>query len=173
MRHCPVREGFNVFGSRLTSAQLSMIGLAVGAFLILWLVLYFSRAGVKLRAIASDVKLAEAMGLNTDSVRLGAMIVGSALAGLFGTLLALDLDVSPGMGLQPLMMGIVAVVIGGIDRVVGIMLGALMLGAIQNLGVWFISSQWQDAAALTILLAFLLCRPQGILGKTSLKTCVS
>ena len=165
LRDGVVREGLGVLGARLTPPQVSLIGFAVAAFLVTWLCLRFSHAGLKLRAVVSDSELAEASGLGADRVVLGAAVAGSALAGLFGVLLALDLDLTPGMGLHPLMMGIVVVIISGVDRIAGIMLGALLFGLIQNLGVWFISSQWQDAGAFAVLLAFLLCRPQGILGR--------
>lgn len=167
-----VREGLDVLGARLTPPQLSLIGFAVAAFIATWFCLRFTRAGLGLRAVASDSELAEASGLSADSVVLGAAVAGSALAGLFGILLALDLDMTPGMGLHPLMMGIVVVIISGVDRIAGIMLGALLLGLIQNLGVWFISSQWQDAGAFALLLAFLLCRPEGIWGKRNPKVSI-
>ena len=165
LRDGVVREGLGVLGARLTPPQVSLIGFAVAAFLVTWLCLRFSHAGLKLRAVVSDSELAEASGLGADRVVLGAAVAGSALAGLFGVLLALELDLTPGMGLHPQIMGIVVVIISGVDRIAGIMLGALLFGLIQNLGVWFISSQWQDAGAFAVLLAFLLCRPQGILGR--------
>ena len=173
LRDGVVREGLDVLGARLTPPQLSLIGFAVAAFLVTWFCLRFSRVGLKLRAVASDSELAEASGLSADSVMLRAAVAGSALAGLFGVLLALDLDLTPGMGLHPLMMGIVVVIISGVDRIAGIMLGALLLGLIRNLGVWLISSQWQDATVFAVLVAFLLCRPQGIAGERPVKTSIN
>lgn len=166
----PVLEGFNFLNARLTAPQILMIGFAVATFFFVWLVLHFSRAGLKLRAVGSDPDLANILGIDAENVALGALVIGSGIAGLFGILFALDLDLSPGIGLHPLMMGIVAVIIGGLDSIVGIVMGALFLALSQNLGVWFISSQWQDAIAFSILLGFLLFRPQGILGKSNLKT---
>jgi len=72
---------------------------------------------------------------------------------------------TPTMGMNALMMGVAAVIIGGVESMPGVALGALLLGMAQHLGVWKISSQWQDAIAFVILLVFLLFRPQGFLGK--------
>lgn len=169
LRDGSVREGLGILGARLTLPQIYLIGAAITAFLIVWFFLHFSRTGLKLRAVASNPELAEVNGIDSEGVVLGATVAGSALAGLFGVLFALDLDMSPSMGLQPLMMGIVVVIISGFDRITGIALGALLLGLVQNLGGWFIGSQWQDTVAFATLLAFLLFRPWGLLGKKTLK----
>lgn len=75
---------------------------------------------------------------------------------------------TPTMGMNALMMGVVAVIIGGVGSIPGAALGAFLLAFAQNFGVWKISSQWQDAIAfivLLLLLLFLLLRPQGFFGK--------
>ncbi len=79
--------------------------------------------------------------------------------------MALDIDMTPTMGMNALMMGLITVIIGGVGSVPGIALGALLLGMSQHLGSWFISSQWQDVIAFIILLVFLLFKPEGFLGK--------
>jgi len=67
--------------------------------------------------------------------------VGSALAGVAGILVALDVDMTPTMGMNALMMGVVVVIVGGVGSIPGVALGALLLGLAQHLGVWKISSQ--------------------------------
>ena len=118
-----------------------------------------------MRAVANDSELARVAGIESDKIILLTFALGSALAGIAGILVALDVDMTPTMGMNALMMGVVAVIIGGVGSIPGIALGALLLGMAQHLGVWFISSQWQDAIAFVILLLFLLFRPQGFLGK--------
>ncbi len=61
--------------------------------------------------------------------------------------------------------GVVAVVIGGLSNILGAYFGGLLLGLAQHLGVWYISSKWQDAIAFVILILFLLFRPQGFFGR--------
>jgi branched-chain amino acid transport system permease protein len=169
LRSDVVHEGMDILGARLTQAQVALIVCAAAVLFTTWLFLCVSRAGLKLRAVASAPELAATSGIDSEAVLLGTMVAGSALAGLFGVLLALDLDMTPTMGLHPLMMGIIVVIVGGGDRIGGIVLAALLLGLIQNLGAWLISSQWQDAAAFAVLVVFLLFRPEGFLGKKSVK----
>jgi branched-subunit amino acid ABC-type transport system permease component len=111
-------------------------------------------------------------GINSDRVIFWAVALGSVLAGIAGILVALDVDMTPTMGMNALLMGVAAVIIGGVDSLPGVALGALLLGMAQHLGVWKISSQWQDAIAFFILLMFLLFRPQGFLGKRVKKVSV-
>ena len=101
-----------------------------------------------------------------------ALVQGAAgpRAGLAGILVALDVDMTPTMGMNALMMGVVVVIIGGVRSIPGIAAGALLLATAQHLGAWYIGSQWQEAIAFVVLVLFLLIRPEGFMGrKTTLK----
>ena len=172
IRSGPVKEGLNVFGARITPIQVFTIVVSVVLVIAVAVLLKKMKMGKAMRAVASDPKLANVCGLDSDRVILLAFAIGSVLAGVAGILVALDVDMTPTMGMNALMMGIVAVIIGGVDSIIGIILGALLLGLAQNLGVWYISSQWQDAIAFAILLIFLLFRPQGFMGKRVVKATV-
>ncbi|HET6454421.1 MAG TPA: branched-chain amino acid ABC transporter permease [Armatimonadota bacterium] len=163
----PVVEGINVLGARITPIQIATICVSIVLVIALAVFLRYSRLGRAMRAVANDRELAGLSGIDSDQVILCAFAIGSALAGVAGILVALDVDMTPTMGMNALMMGIVAVIIGGANSIPGIALGALLLGMAQQFGVWKISSQWQDAIAFFILLAFLLFRPQGFLGRVS------
>ena len=60
---------------------------------------------------------------------------------------------------------VIASIIGGIGNIYGGVLGAFLLGFIENFGIWKISGEWKDAIAFGVLIIFLLFRPQGILKK--------
>lgn len=160
-----VQEGINVLGARITPIQISTI--CVSAVLIFALLIFLKRTkiGNAMRAVANDPVLASLSGINSNHVILWAFAIGSALAGLAGILVALDVDMTPTMGMTPLMMGVVAVIIGGVSSIPGIALGALLLALAQQFGAWYIGSQWQDAIAFVILVLFLLFKPEGFFGK--------
>ena len=160
-----VKEGINILGARITAVQITIIFVSLLLILSCFLFLKYTKIGRSMRAVASNPELAEVSGINSDGVVLWAFTLGSALAGIAGILVALDVDMTPTMGMNALMMGVAAVIIGGVESIPGVALGALFLGMAQHLGVWKISSQWQDAIAFVILLVFLLFRPQGFLGK--------
>jgi len=165
IRSGAVREGVLVFGARVTPVQIGTIVTSVVLVTTLWLFLRHSKMGRAMRAVAVDPALAEVCGIDSDRVILRAFAIGSGLAGIAGVLVALDVDMTPTMGMNALMMGVVAVIVGGVGSIPGVALGALLLGMAQHLGVWFIGSQWKDAIAFGILVVFLLFRPQGFLGR--------
>ena len=160
-----VEEGINILGSRITPIQLTIIAVSLFLLVCCFFFLKYTKMGHAMRAVANDPELARVSGIESDRVILSTFALGSALAGIAGILVALDVDMTPTMGMNALLMGVVAVIIGGVGSIPGIALGALFLGMAQQFGVWKISSQWQDAIAFAILLIFLLFRPQGFLGK--------
>jgi len=167
-----VTEGFNVWGAYVTGVQLTVVVASAVLVIALAVFLKCTRVGTAIRCVANDSLLAAVSGIRSERMLLLASALGSLLAGMAGVFIALDVDITPSMGLTPLMMGVVAVVIGGKESIAGVALGAILLGMAQQFGVWGIGSQWQDAIAFLALLAFLLFRPQGFLGRTMGKATV-
>lgn len=87
------------------------------------------------------------------------------IAGLAGILYGLDTGIEPTMGLSLLLKGVIASIIGGIGNVYGGVLGAFLLGFVENFGIWKISGEWKDAIAFVVLILFLLFRPNGLMRK--------
>ncbi|MHA2283585.1 MAG: branched-chain amino acid ABC transporter permease [Promethearchaeota archaeon] len=160
-----VEEGINVLGARITPVQIVTICVSVVLVIALSIFLKRTKIGKSMRAVANDPELANVSGINSNRVILWAFAIGSGLAGLAGILVALDVDMTPTMGMHALLMGVVAMIIGGINSIPGIALGALLLAMAQHSGAWYIGSQWQDAIAFIILIVFLLFKPEGFLGK--------
>jgi branched-subunit amino acid ABC-type transport system permease component len=165
IRTWEVVEGINVFGARITPVQIIIIASSIILLLLVTCYLLLSKTGKAMRAVANDPELANISGINSDKIILISFAIGSALAGAAGILVALDVDMTPTMGMNYLMMGVVAMIVGGVGSIKGIVFGSLLLATAQNLGVWYISSQWQDAIAFAILLLFLLFKPEGFFGK--------
>ena len=121
--------------------------------------------GKTLRALANDSELAKLSGINSDRYILFAFAVGSFLAAVAAIMISFDTDMTPTMGFNALVLGVVAVIVGGISSLPGAAIGGLFIGLAQNLGVYWLPSKWQDTIAFVILILFLLFRPYGILGK--------
>jgi branched-chain amino acid transport system permease protein len=160
-----VREGIPIFGARITPIQIIIIITSIILVITTAIWMKKSKMGKAMRAVANDSELALVSGVDSNLVILLTFAIGSAMAGLAGILFALDVDMTPTMGMNVLMMGIVAMIIGGINNIYGVAMGALLLGFAQHFVVWEISSQWKDAIAFVILFLFLLFRPQGFLGR--------
>jgi branched-chain amino acid transport system permease protein len=160
-----VSEGVAFGGARITPGQLLIVSVSVTAALAAARLLRSTGVGKAIRAVASDPEAAAACGIGPDRALLWTSAIGSALAALAGILVALDVDLTPMMGMRALLTGMVATVVGGVGSVPGAVLGALFLALAQHLSAWQIGPQWQDAVAFAVLLFFLLLRPQGIFGR--------
>lgn len=156
---------YTLSGARVTSVQATSILVTVALFAVLSVAQFRSKAGRLNRAVASDPDLALATGVPLAAVYLGVFALGSAVVGIGGILAALDTDLVPTMGFTALFMGIVAAIVGGSASIPGALLGGLLVGLVQHLSVWRLPTQWQDAIVFTILILFLLLRPQGLLGR--------
>ena len=165
VRNWEVKEGLNILGARITPVQILIIASSIIITIALAVYLKKSKMGKAMRAVASDPELSNVSGIDSNRVILWSFAIGSGLAAIAGILVCLDVDMTPTMGLNALLMGVVAVIIGGSRRIWGVVLGALLLGFAQHFGVLMISSQWQDAIAFIILLIFLVFKPEGFTGK--------
>lgn len=161
-----------ILKSRITRLQAIIVLVNMFLYAITGLLILRTRTGRIIRAVANDMELACVAGVNTDHVILLVFALGSALAAVAGILFAYDTNLTPTMGFNALLMGVVAVVVGGIGSVPGAILGGLLVGLSQHLGVWKLPTQWQDAIVFVILILFLLLRPQGFLGKPLRKAAV-
>jgi branched-chain amino acid transport system permease protein len=165
MRTGEVVEGHAVLGARITDVQIMIIAATVVLIALMTLILTQMKFGKTLRALANDAELAQLSGINSDRYIFYAFAIGSFLAAVAAIMISFDTDMTPTMGFNALVMGVVAVIVGGINSLPGAALGGLFIGLAQNLGVYWLPSKWQDTIAFVILILFLLFRPYGILGK--------
>ena len=149
---------------RITAVQATGVCVSAALTVLVATALRVTKMGRALRAVANDSELAEVSGVECTRVTLWAFGVGSALAAVAGILMAADVAMTPTMGLNALMMGIVAVIIGGIGSVRGLVYGALLLGTAQHFGAFLLGAQWQNAIVFIILSVFMLVRPRGFMG---------
>ncbi|MUG99235.1 branched-chain amino acid ABC transporter permease [Scytonema sp. UIC 10036] len=161
-----IKEGISFLDARITSVQISIVCVSLLLVIAVALFLKKTRTGQAIRAVANDPQLAEIAGIKSDRIIGVTFALGSALAGVAGILISFDIDVTPTMGMNSMMAGVVAAIVGGVGSISGALLGALFLSTAQNVGAAFIGFQWQETIAFILLLAFLLLKPQGFLGKS-------
>ena len=161
----PVRN-FQLGGLTISSNQLAVIVVATALMFALQFIVHRTKIGTAMRAVSLNPRAAQLVGVNNDVVISFTFGLGSALAGAGGILYALNYpSIDPLMGVMPGLKAFVAAVLGGIGNIPGAALGGLLLGTVET----FVSgSQWstyKDAIAFGILIAILLFRPAGLLGK--------
>lgn len=114
--------------------------------------------------MADDPIGASVSGIYPEKVIFYAFGIGSALAGMAGVLISLETNIEPTMGMNAILKGIIASIIGGIGSIPGALLGGFFLGIVENLGIWQIQAGWKDTIAFAVLILFLLFRSEGMLG---------
>ncbi len=152
-------------GAVMTPVQLAILGSTLAVMLGLGFLLHKTLFGKAVRAIRDDENVASIVGINTKKIIGRVFFLGSALAGFAGIMAGLDTGLEPTMGFSLLLKGVIACIIGGVGSVFGGVMGAFLLGFVENFGVWYVSGEWKDAIAFTLLILFLLFRPQGIFAK--------
>lgn len=155
-------ETVTLGGAYLSVAQLAMMAFATIAFGGTSLTLRNSRLGRELRAVGDSPNLAEATGVNAEHVLLHAFTIGSAMAGVAGLLAALDTDLRPTMGVQALLNGIAASIVGGARGPAGLAAAALAFALFQNAGALVLPVRWTEPLALVALVFALCLRPHGL-----------
>lgn len=138
-----------------------VVAAAVGIGLTLWL--RFSRIGLFVRASSVDPVTTAVLGVNTDRVSMMVVAVGTALAGLSGTIAAPLMALSPAMGGYILVESFIVVVIGGLGSFSGALIAALVVGQIHNFGV--VHVPWLSTMIPFLLMVIVLVwRPMGVAG---------
>src|SRR5690625_4234676 len=158
-------ETFQFLGLRTNTLNLLTLGIALAMMIGLQYLVMRTKMGKAMRAVAQDRDTASLMGINVNRTIAFTFALGSAFAAAAGVMVGMLFNaVVPTMGVMPGLKGFVAAVLGGIGNIPGAMLGGIVLGLAETLGVTLLSSQWRDAIAFAILIAVLLYRPSGLLG---------
>ncbi len=153
-------------GLSLSNQQVIVLAVALAMMAGLSVFVYYTRTGKAMRAVSFNLEAAKLMGIDTDGVIRLTFAVGSALAAAAGILVSLNQPgIDPLMGVLTGIKAFVAAVLGGIGNIVGAVLGGLILGLAETLVAGYGSSTYRDAIAFLILIAILLFKPEGLLGK--------
>lgn len=155
---------------KLAGVQLSaQLLLAFGAAILVMLVFEgFVRVtllGRAMMATAVDPDCARTMGINTRRMISLAFVLSGLLAGLAGILIAPFTGIDPAFGLELMIKGFVAAVIGGMGSSAGALVGGIFVGLLELLVGGYISSAARNGVVFSVLILVLAVRPQGLLGK--------
>ena len=156
---------YTIAGGVITAVQLVMLVIALVVAVGLSLIMRYTTFGRAVQAIADDREVAEVVGIDTERIIGKVFFIGSCIVGLAGILIGYDTGIEPLMGMGLLLSGYVAAVVGGIGSLSGAVLGAFILGFVENFGIWKLSGEWKSAIAFSLLIVFLIFRPRGLIQK--------
>ena len=148
----------------ITNLNLLKVVVTWGLFAALIAFLRYTRAGKALRAVGSNPEMAQTVGFHLRRVYYLAFGIGSALAGVGGILTVADTGAVPHMGTQAVLIASMAVLLGGMGRIVGSALGGFFIGMTMSLSILALPSEWQLTLAFGLLVVVIALRPRGFLG---------
>jgi branched-chain amino acid transport system permease protein len=144
------------------------LAVAVGVALLLFLLIKRTRFGMIVRAGVDDPAMVSATGIDLGRVNAVAFFLGSALAGLGGSLAGAFLVIAPGEDADFLLKALIVVIVGGMGSLVGAAVGALALGLLETWSPQYLPGGWSNYSILLtfLLLVFVLAvRPFGLFGR--------
>lgn len=184
---------FTIGSSAYPVYRVLMGAIAIAMFVMIYLLLTYTRVGIIVRSAIYKPRMAEALGHNVPMVFMGVFGVGAALAGLAGAVAGAFYTTNPNMALELGVMVFVVVVVGGLGSLGGAMMASLIIGVITSLAVSVDASiadlfasfgvgagTWaRDAGGLltlkvsslsatipfALMLVILVVRPNGLLGE--------
>ncbi|TDV35859.1 amino acid/amide ABC transporter membrane protein 1 (HAAT family) [Paraburkholderia caballeronis] len=149
-------------GIAIPLARVFIIGLTLVVALGVWLFLFRSRWGLRIRSVMQNRAMAGAAGINTERVDAVTFAVGCGLAGIAGSALTMIASTGPGTGQQYIVDTFVVVVFGGIESLVGTFLSAFTIGQLQSMFELFLSGSMAKASILLLVIVVLYFRPNGL-----------
>lgn len=147
-----------------TSLEELIMATSAVVVIAVFVVLKLTPFGREQRAVADDLILARVVGIKANRVISYTWLLTGALAGLAGVALGTTTGTFDNhLGFNFLLLTFAAVIVGGLGRPGGAVIGALIIGVVTALTGYYISSGYAQVGALIILLLALLARPQGLL----------
>jgi branched-subunit amino acid ABC-type transport system permease component len=154
-----------IFGLPLPWYNLFLLLVGPCIAIFLWLVINKTTLGKIARAAAVDGEMVGAVGINVGWIFAFTFVLGSFLAGLGGALIAPMVNISLGMDHSLIMETFLIVIIGGLGNMWGALLGSLIFGLTQSLGI-LVWPQFGIAFPYLAVVAVLVVRPRGLLRST-------
>ncbi len=151
--------------------QMFIIAVTLALIAGVYALLYRTKLGKAMRAVADNADLARVSGINTEQVYGWTWVIGGALVAVAGVLLGIQAQVTPDMGFSLLLSLFAATILGGIGSPHGALVGALVVGVSREtlIGLdlpyppgW--GAGYKDAVAFLVLIIMLILRPQGLFG---------
>ncbi|MGE5284680.1 MAG: ABC transporter permease [Actinomycetota bacterium] len=153
-----------LFGGTVPIYTLLVVVLAPAVALVLWYLLYKTKTGKVVRATSSDREMADALGINMSALFTLVFAFGAILAGLGGALAGPARTVFPGVGTEVIIESFVVVVIGGLGNLWGALIGSILIGSLETIGI-IVFPEFEMSLIYLLMVAVLVIRPWGLFGR--------
>ena len=154
----------------LGSSDLVILLTTATVMILLTFLIKSTRIGKAMRATAQDITMAMLVGINVNRIISITFVIGSALAAIGGLLIASHIgQINFYIGFIAGIKAFTAAVLGGIGSIPGAVLGSLVLGLTESFATGYVSSDYEDVFAFSLLVLILIFKPSGLLGKADMK----
>jgi branched-chain amino acid transport system permease protein len=154
------------YAAVIGSTEVVILLVTAVAMTLVTLFVQATRTGRAMRAVSQDRTMALLCGVDVDRVIAATFAVGSALAALGGVLIGSHVgQINFAIGFLAGIKAFTAAVLGGIGSIPGAVLGGFVLGWTESFAAGYVSSAYEDAFAFCLLVAILVVRPSGLLGR--------
>jgi len=160
----------HVLGAVISTQSLAVLAVAIVTVALLHFLLNKTRLGRSMQATAQNPTLARILGIPVQRMVLYTFLINAILVAIASILISPIYLAKFTNGETLGMAAFVAAIIGGFNQVRGAILGGVILGVLDNLSAAYLSSQYRAAFPLLILIAVILFRPQGLLGRIEERT---
>lgn len=162
----PVAGGnATLLGTTISAQEALIIALAPVLLGALWFFLRSTRIGRGIRAVGQNPDAARLIGVNVSALFIVTFALSAALAALTGILLGSVRLLTPTFGAELLVKALTIVILGGLGSLGGTILAAYLIGLLEAALIYFVGIYWTPSLIFVLLIAILLVRPQGLLGK--------
>jgi branched-chain amino acid transport system permease protein len=159
----------NLFGMFYYGNQrLASFAAAAAVTIVFMVVMHKTWLGRVIRSVAMDREMASLLGVNTERVNMLSFGLGCVLAACAGVILTPIFPVTPTVGVGISLTAFVVMILGGLGSFTGCIVGGLLLGIVENLGVAYVSSGYKHMFGFVILILVLFFRPTGLFGQKQL-----
>jgi branched-chain amino acid transport system permease protein len=153
----------NLSGVSVSYQKIAVILFTLVVMIAMYLVLNRTKVGLAIRAASQEPVAASLYGISVKRISLLVMGIGCSLAAMAGSIMAPVYPINPFMGRIPMIMSLLAIVIGGLGSLTGAIAGGIILGFLNSVIAYYLS-YFSEVALFVLVVFILLVRPQGLFG---------
>jgi len=157
-------ETVEIAGTTISQLNLATVIVALILMLLLFVLLKFTKLGLAIKATQQNETAAKINGIPTNRIVAITFGISSVIGAVAGIMLAPITTLDPNMMIEPMLKGFAAAVLGGFNSLVGVVAGAFLLGILENLFGFYVSTEFKSIVAFLIIVIVLYFKPSGLFG---------
>lgn len=150
---------------RISTADMAMLGISILIIIILQLFLSRTFVGRSMQATAQNSGVARILGINVDRMILNTFLINAALVTIAALLITPSYLAKFNNGETLGLLAFMAAIVGGYNQVRGALFGGFLIGILENLGAFYISSEYRTAFPIIVMILVILFKPEGLFGR--------